>query len=173
MLVCGGIQGQSDWGLIFQMFFFFFLIFYLFCSRQTPVKNKAAQPPLLIVYGGSVLSQGAFEVHVFPFFSSLAALYIFDLPEFVFTLQLCNRSHHKPILRGPWIPIRLYYIDRCISGIAVFFFTASAYGLFKSMNNFSFHVQAGFCHKFPSAVLFAWFFFFVALLKSIAKKIIT
>lgn len=143
MLVCGGIQGQSDWGLIFQMFFFF-LIFYLFCSRQTPVKNKAAQPPLLIVYGGSVLSQGAFEVHVFPFFSSLAALYIFDLAEFVFTLQLCNRSHHKPILCGPWIPIRLYYIDRCVSGSAVFF---------HSISIWPFQVNEELFFSFPGRIL--------------------
>lgn len=132
MLFCysvGEFKAKVTEALFFQMFFYFifyfFDILFVLFSTNPSEKQSGSAAPAYCLWRLRLIS-GCFRGSCFslflPLFSSLAAVYIFDLAEFVFTLQLCNRSHHEPILCGPWIPKRLYYIDRCVSDSAFFFF---------------------------------------------------
>lgn len=169
MLVCGGIQGQSDWGLIFQMFFFFFWYFICFVLGKPQWKTKQRSRPCLLFMEAVSYLRVLSRFMFFPFFP-LLQLCIYLIWRSLFS----HCSYATDLTTSPFFitmnPNTSILYWSLHLGHRCFFPTASAYGIFKSMNNFSFHFQAGFCHKFPSAVLFAWFFFFCCTFKINCKK---
>lgn len=150
-------------------FFFFFDILFVLFSANPSEKQSSAAAPAYCLWRQCLIS-GCFRGSCFSLFFPLLLLCIYLIWRSLFSH--CSYATDLTTFFADHESQYVYIILIVASRASLFFFTASAYGLFKSMNNFSFHSQAWFCHKFPSAVLFAWFYF-VALLKSIAKKIIT
>lgn len=93
---------------------FWYFICFVLCKSHWKTKQRTA---LACCLCSRSLISGCFRGSCFFVFVFFAALYTFDLAGFVFTVQLCERSHYDPVLCGWWISI--LDIDCCVSDNAV------------------------------------------------------